>query len=121
MHRLLARVRHAQSFWPGTQADAIYLWAGRLARYPPRMAAGSKRMQRLVRRRTEWLYAQSTLEGVARITSRTRCEKEGLFSPSRHDGRLLRAGARRARASLGSEVEKERQTVSDHTVGRYLQ
>ena len=35
-----------------------------------RMAAGSERMQRLVRRRTEWLYAQSTLEGVARITSR---------------------------------------------------
>ena len=33
---------------------------------------------------------------------------------------LLRAGARRARASLGSEVEKERQTVSDYTTGRYL-
>ena len=32
----------------------------------------------------------------------------------------VRAGARRARASLVSDVEKERQTVSDYTVGRYL-
>ena len=29
-------------------------------------------------------------------------------------------GARRARASLVSDVEKRRQTVSDYTAGRYL-
>ena len=34
--------------------------------------------------------------------------------------RNLRAGARRARASLVSDVEKEWQTVSDYTAGRYL-
>ena len=33
----------------------------------------------------------------------------------------MRAGARRARASLVSDVEKKRQTVSDYTAGRYLE
>ena len=44
----------------------------------------------------------------------------GAVTVRPHPSLMVRAGARRARASLVSDVGKRRQTVSDYTAGRYL-